>query len=271
MTAFRFLAIACTLVCFPALAADPARDNAALFNWYYAAAFGSGVYRVGEVNTFLIRAPLAYRLREANAEQWGLRLIAPITVGVADIEPDDRDGIPDTLTALSASVGAELEIVMNERWMIKPLATLGGGQEFASSERAAVGVIGAKSLYRLPLEPITLDFGSSLLVARARSEELKEDLGELALGLDWQTSVQVDAGRPAALGVTAIQYWYFRRLKFLLPTSEEVAVRAESELAVSLRFHSPLALLGSAMDRISLGVRVGKGLRGISLTTSFPF
>ena len=271
MTAFRFLAIACTLVCSPALAADPARDNAALFNWYYAAAFGSGVYRVGEVNTFLIRAPLAYRLREANAEQWGLRLIAPITVGVADIEPDDRDGIPDTLTALSASVGAELEIVMNERWMIKPLATLGGGQEFASSERAAVGVIGAKSLYRLPLEPITLDFGSSLLVARARSEELKEDLGELALGLDWLTSVQVDAGRPAALGVAAIQYWYFRRLKFLLPTSEEVAVRAESEIAVSLRFHKPHILFGTEVDRVSLGLRAGDGLRGISLTTSFPF
>jgi len=271
VTAFRFLAIACTLVCFPALAADPARDNAALFNWYYAAAFGSGVYRVGEVNTFLIRAPLAYRLREANAEQWGLRLVAPITVGVADIEPNNRDGIPDTLTALSASVGAELEIFMNERWMIKPLATLGGGQEFASSKRAAVGVIGARSLYRLPLEPITLDFGSSLLVARARSEEMKEDLGELALGLDWLTPVQVDAGRPAALGLTAIQYWYFRRLKFLLPTSEEVAVRAESELSVSLRFQTPLALLGSEMDRISLGVRVGKGLVGISLTTSFPF
>jgi hypothetical protein len=271
MKAFRYLAIACALVCCPALAADPARDNAALFNWYYGAAFGSGAYRVGEINTFVIRAPLAYRLRDATPEQWGARLIAPITAGVADIEPDDRDGIPDTLTALSASVGAELEILMNERWMIKPLAILGGGQEFASSKRAALGVIGAKSLYRLPLEPITLDFGSSLLLARARSEEVKEDMGELALGLDWLTPVQVDAGRPAALGVTAIQYWYFRRLKFLLPTSEEVAVRAESELAVSLRFHTPLALLGSEMDRISLGVRAGKGLRGIALTTSFPF
>jgi hypothetical protein len=271
MKAFRFLAIACALVCCPALAVDPARDNAVLFNWYYAAAFGSGAYRVGEINTFVLRLPLAYRLREASAEHWGLRLIAPISAGVADIEPDDRDGIPDTLTALAASVGAELEIPMSERWMLKPLATLGSGQEFASNKRAMVGVIGAKSLYRLPLEPTRLDFGSSLLLARARTDELRDDLGELALGLDWLTPVQVDAGEPAAIGVTAIQYWYFRRLRFLLPTSEEVAVRAESELAISLRFHKPQVLFGSELDRVSLGVRVGKNLRGIALTTSFPF
>ena len=105
MTVFRLLAIACALVCSPVLAVDPARDNAALFNWYYAAAFGSGAYRVGEINTFVIRAPVSFRLREATPQQWGVRLIAPITAGVADIEPDDRDGIPDTLTALAASVG----------------------------------------------------------------------------------------------------------------------------------------------------------------------
>jgi len=271
VTAFRVFAIACMLVCSPAMAADPARDNAALFNWYYAAAFGSGAYRVGEINTFVIRAPVSFRLREATPQQWGVRLIAPITAGVADIEPDDRDGIPDTLTALTASVGAELEIPMGERWMIRPLATLGSGQEFASNKRAAVGVIGAKSLYRLPLEPITLDFGSSLLVARARTDELREDMGELALGLDWMTSIQVNLGQPASIGLTAIQYWYFRKLKFLLPSSEEVAVRAESEIAVSLRFHKPHILFGTEVDRVSLGLRAGDGLRGISLTTSFPF
>jgi len=271
MKAFRFLALACALVCCPALAVDPARDNAVLFNWYYAAAFGSGAYRVGEITTFVIRAPVSFRLREATPQQWGVRLIAPITAGVADIEPDDRDGIPDTLTALTASVGAELEIPMGERWMIRPLATLGSGQEFASNKRAAVGVIGAKSLYRLPLEPTTLDFGASLLVARARTDELREDMGELALGLDWMTSIQVNVVQPSSIGLTAIQYWYFRKLKFLLPSSEEVAVRAESEIAVSLRFHKPHILFGTEVDRVSLGLRAGDGLRGISLTTSFPF
>lgn len=269
----RPVLIACLLACAPAQAqtVDPARDNAALFNWYYGAAFGSGAYRVGEVNTFVIRAPLGFRLREPTPEQWGVRLIAPITVGVADIEPDDRDGIPDTLTALAASVGVELEIPMNERWMLRPLATLGSGQEFASNKRAAVGVLGVKSLYRIPFEPLRLDFGSSLVVARARTDELREDMGELALGLDWLTTLRVDLGQPAAIGVTAIQYWYFRKLKFLLPTSEEVAVRAESEIAVSLRFDKPLSLLGTDMDRISVGFRAGDGVRGISLTTSFPF
>lgn len=271
MSAFRFLALPCALLCTPALAVDPARDNAVLFNWYYGAAFGSGAYRVGEINTFVIRAPLAYRLRETTPAQWGVLLIAPITFGVADIEPDDRDSIPDTLTALTASVGAELEIVMNERWMLRPLATIGSGQEFSSNKRAMVGVLGTKSRYRLALEPVTLDFGSSLVVARARTDELHEDMGELALGLDWLTPMRVDFGQPAAIGVTFIQYWYFRRLKFLLPTSEEVAVRAESEIALSLRFDKPQSLLGSELDRLSIGIRAGKGLRGISLTTSFPF
>ncbi len=269
----RFVLIACLAACAPAQAqaVDPARDNAVLFNWYYGAAFGSGAYRVGEINTFVIRAPLAYRLREATPEQWGVNLIAPVTFGVADIEPDDRDGIPDTLTALAASVGAEFEIPVSERWRLKPLATRGSGKEFASHKRAMVGVVGVKSLYRLPFEPATLDLGTSLLLARARTDELREDMGELSVGLDWLTPLSVDAGQPARVGLTVIQYWYFRKLKFLLPTSEEVAVRAESEISVSLRFQKPLMFLGGVLDRISVGVRAGDGLRGVSMTTSFPF
>ena len=48
-----------------------------LFDWYYAAVFGTGVYSVADRNVFMLRIPYERTLRAASEEKYAIMLQVP--------------------------------------------------------------------------------------------------------------------------------------------------------------------------------------------------
>ncbi len=57
-------------------------DDQELINWYYAATYGTGIYTAGDRTVGVLKIPVSRTLRESGDDQWGLRLILPLTLGV---------------------------------------------------------------------------------------------------------------------------------------------------------------------------------------------
>jgi len=245
-----------------------------LFNWYYAAAYGTGAYKVGEETVGVLRAPLGYRIREAGPDQWGVRLTFPVTAAFAEFDLTDFQLGRPTVAGLSVLPGVELEIPLAPQWLLKPFANAGGGWEFQRDGSAFIYSAGTSLLHKRPLDNGWLTaLGGKLIFAGYNAGGEQSRLAALSGGGDIGFPLDMEiAGRQALLGVQLIGTVYFNRLEFLLPGSAEKEVLTEAEIALTLGVRKPIEFLGASFDRVGLGYRKGSdGLKGIRLVGSFPF
>lgn len=245
-----------------------------LFNWYYAAVYGTGVYRVGEETVGVLRAPLGYRLRETGDQQWGLRVTMPVTAALAEFDLSDFNLGNVHASGLSVMPGIEAEIPLASGWLLKPFLNVGGGWEFERSSSALIYSAGATVVnYAYHDNGWRTMLGGRLTFAGYHSGDEGSRLGALAggAGIDIPVDFEI-AGRPALVGVQVTGTVYFNRLEFLLPSSPEKQVLGEAEIALTLGVRKPYEFLGAAIDRVGLGFRKGSdGLKGLRLVGSFPF
>lgn len=258
------------------LAAAPAAaqsTGANAFNWYYATAFGSGFYRVGGVDIVALKLPFAHTLRPAAADRWGVRLTLPVTVGGADVgDANEIPGLPDSLASVAFVPGLEVEIPLRPDWTITPYVNLGVGREFLEGSSAAIGVVGVRSRYRLPVRGRDDYLGNALVYSRTWATGADDSLALFVAGLNFAVLDGPDlGGRRTRVWSHAIYYGYFNDLEFVLPESEVVALRNEYELALSLTPYKPWDVLGFELDTVGLGWRFSSDTRGVTLFTSFPF
>jgi hypothetical protein len=257
-----------------AIVQQRARDVDQLFNWYYAAIYGTGVYKIGEQTVGVLRAPFSYRLREAGEDQWGARLTVPVTAALAEFDLGDFNLGNVHTAGLSVLPGVEVEIPLAPQWTLKPFVNAGAGWEFERSSSALIYSTGATVVRRAPLDNGWLStLGGRLTFAGYKAG----DEGSRLLALDGGGGVDIPVdmtigGRPAFFGVQFIGTVYFNKLEFLLPGSAEKQVLAEAEIAFTLGVRKPVEFMGASFDRVGLGFRKGSdGLKGIRLVGSFPF
>ncbi len=245
-----------------------------LFNWYYAAAYGTGVYRIGDQTVGVLRAPFAYRVREAGDGQWGIRLTLPVAAALSEFDLTDFQLGHVRAAGLSVLPGVEAEIPLAERWVLKPFANVGPGWEFNHDSSALIYSAGAAAVYRLPLDNGWQSvLGGKLTFAGYDAGSESGRLGALAGGggLDIPIDMEI-AGRRALMGVQFTGTVYFNRLEFLLPDSPDKKVMAEMEIAFTLGVRKPVEFLGASFDRVGIGFRRGSdGMKGLRLVGSFPF
>jgi len=245
-----------------------------LFNWYYAAAYGTGVYKIGDQTVGVLRASFAYRVREAGDGQWGIRLTFPVTAALSEFDLTNFQLGHVRVAGLSVLPGIEAEIPLAERWVLKPFANIGPGREFKHDSTAVIYSTGAATVYRLPLENGWRSaLGAKLAFAGYDAGSESSRLAALTVGGDIEIPIDMElAGRPALLGMQLTGTVYFNRLEFLLPDSAEKKVSAEMEIAFTLGVRKPVEFLGVSIDRVGLGFRRGSdGLKGLRLVGSFPF
>lgn len=245
-----------------------------LFNWYYAAVYGTGVYTIGEETVGVIRLPMAYTIREATDTEWGLRLTFPVSAALAEFDLTDFDLGHTSAVGLSFLPGVEAEIPLRPGWVVNPFANVGGGWEFERNTSATIWSMGASTLYRRTLAPKwLLGLGLKLTYAGYSAGGTDSTLGAVSMGADLGMPIEMEiAGRHGFLGAQIVATTYFNKLDFLFPGSPEEEVSNEVELAFTFRVHKPIELLGVSFDRIGLGYRQGSdGLKGVRLVASFPF
>jgi len=91
-----------------------------LFNWYYAAVYGTGAYKIGEETVGVIRLPMAYNIRQATDTEWGLRLTFPVSAALAEFDLTDFDLGHVSAVGVSFLPGVEAEIPLRPGWVVSP-------------------------------------------------------------------------------------------------------------------------------------------------------
>jgi hypothetical protein len=251
-----------------------AGDVDQLFNWYYAAVYGTGVYRIGEQTVGVLRAPFSHQLREAGEDQWGLRFTVPVTTALAEFDLDDFDLGKVHAAGLSVMPGVEAQIPLAPQWMLKPFLNVGAGWEFERDGSALIYSTGVTLVRKAPLDNGWQSvLGGRLTFAGYKAGDEGSRLAALAGGGGVDIPIDMTiAGRQALLGLQVTGTVYFNKLEFLLPGSAEKQVLGEAEVAMTLGMRKPVDFLGMSFDRVGLGFRRGSdGLKGVRLVGSFPF
>jgi len=251
-------------------------DDQDLINWYYAATFGTGIYSAGDRTVGVLKIPLSRTLREAGEDQWGLRLILPVTVGIYDFDFDSivEDGLPTRVNTLSFVPGLEFEKYIVPRWLLKPYVSAGGGWDLDGEESAVIYDAGLRSRFRMgEHKDIALSLVNRLSVAGYYpSGGHHEPLSMFAIGVDIELPFGGALfGRSFNLSILPIYYYYFRRMRFAEIDDADNRIREESELAFSVLAKKPFKVLGMNVDRIGLAFRTGDNVKGIRVFTTLPF
>lgn len=142
----RVCAAGASLVAAPCIAQTEDTDP---FHWAYAASFGSGVYRLGdgtEAQTY--RGNFSVRLREAETDRAGVRLLLPVAVGLQNLDDIDLpiDRPSDEIEHAGFLPGVELEHLVGQRWTLRSRAQIGYAEEFEGAEQSArLAAVGLRS------------------------------------------------------------------------------------------------------------------------------
>ena len=245
-------------------------------NWYYSAVFGTGVYKAGDTVVSVLQIPFGHELKAPSPEEWGLKLVVPVSVGFHNFEFQQllEGETPKSVGTASIFPGLEAQIPVTSNWRLKPYANVGWGWDLASGSGALIYAGGIKSLFSLPVtRSVEVSLGNQLTLAGYSPEgQSNQPLGVFVAGVNLETvSDWKVLDRPLILGTHVIYYYYFNRLRFPTADDPQNKISEQGELAFSLSVKKAIDFSLFDLDRIGLGFRFGAGIKGVSLFFSLPY
>lgn len=246
------------------------RGDQVQVGYEYATWLGTGGFRVGARDVFILNLPFHKRLRQSSEDRFGLRILLPVTVGWLD----KGALVSEDLQTLTFVPGVELDFQVVPRWHLKPFAQLGLGKDFSNGDTAYIGAAGVKSKYSLTHGDYSFTLGNALVVAGSQpdgdgrsSTFTRFDAGvEVYRPIEWTI-----AGRRARLGAFYIASFFASDAGVLRLDAGRDGIDTVHTFGLALGVETPLPLLGLDLDWLGLSYISGQGLRGIQLNTGFPF
>lgn len=245
-----------------------------LTHFAYSALFGSGFYRLDDRSVAVLRIPLAYRLRRPDGRRPGIRLLAPLTIGIHDFDFEDIAELgSDDLATLSLVPGVELEFEPTPLWSVRPSVHAGIGRDVSNGETAWIYGTRLTTQYRFERPEPRFAVGGELLWSGYTPDEGSAHfLTRLALGVDAKFPVSWKlGGKPAFLATHFISYFYLNELEFNTLGTEDIDVREELEIGLSIGTDPPMEIFGFRLERLGLAYRFSGEVDAIVFVTSFPF
>ena len=253
-------------------------------HWAYSAFFGTGWYKIADGDTaFAMSYGPRWRLREAGSSedgqrQLGIELRLLVSGSVHELDFEDIPGIVDAenVSALSAVPGIEVEIPINERWSLKPVAHLGWGSELGGGDSAWIYWAGLKSRYELPLERARIALINSVFYVGYTSETGSTGaITPVVTGIEWEQR----AGELSLGGDPLYLRWHAAYTRYFDFEYSDDAIQVlrrtqtnvddEWELGVALhKADKPLELGFLRWDQIGLGFHFNSDhtVRGLTIT-----
>jgi hypothetical protein len=251
-----------------------AADRQNLFDWYYSAVFGTGSYRIGERDVFVVTAPYTDTWREASKDKYQVIYTLPVTLGFYDYTVDNISNleIPSDVATLTFLPGVHYVIPFSDDWTVKPFVNIGYGKEFAGGEGAWIYSVGARSFYRIRNDHWRIALGSALYYA-GNTRDDKTDMGfaafETALDISHETKMQYDGQRVYLGGYAAI--YLFSNLEFIQSDESTFEIHDQYEIGLTMSTRNEMRILGLSMERIGIGYLTSSGFRAWRLVFSFPY
>ena len=251
-------------------------DTTDLIHYSYAALFGTGVYRLDDRTVTMLRIPVSYKIREPDGRRPGIRLRAPVTLGLHKFDFDSIfDIFDEDLSTISVVPGVALDFLIKPNWRVTPAAYLGVGRDLTNGISSGIfgGVI--SSNYAFEKFGYRFRLGNDLLVAGYRPEGgNSRSISRIGVGLDAEFPTKWQwAGGNVFINPQLIAYYYANEVEFVTLSQDREFIDAQVEIQFGLAIgrDPPMKILGFTVDRLGLGFRFSDDLDGIKLITRFPF
>lgn len=257
--------------------AEDQRLVEAVPNYMYSAVLGSGFYKVEDATLTMVRIPFSKTLRELNADQDGVKLLLPVTVGYVSLDPDDLidKWLPTELGTLSFTPGVEYQHRVNENLLLKPFAQLGVGYDFSNDILSGLVIGGGRALW---IKQVTTEWqiqlGSSLQWTAGWQEGggPSSSFGLFELGADFRRGLPIRIGERQVNGSVFCRWRKFLNdWNIAESPNDPISIDALYELGVSLGVNESYEIYGMKLNRLSIGYVWGEETEAISFGVDFPF
>jgi hypothetical protein len=245
------------------------QNEKATANFAFATQLGSGIYTVNGRTIQVYRIPLAYDARPEVAARWGLRVTYPMTVGLYDFHAADvlENGLPDHMDTVSIVPGVEFRIPLLPRWLLKPYAEAGIGQERTGGANVRIGGAGVRSLADFHPGDFDLSLGNSLVYARVAptADTPSNDLLLFETSLEARHELGWFRGRRTEIAPYATVD--FQRESAGYPAASDVppAILRQYEVGISYGPREEVRLWRIPIPHIGIGWRFGQDLSAFHL------
>ena len=198
-----------------------------------------------------------------------------MSVGITDF--NDIDDLPeisiDSIQTMTITPGVEFLIPVMSNWQIKPFGQAGLGWDMKSSNNSFIWGLGARTQAWFGDGRKWLVGGELLWAGNdpKKSTEPETSFFRVGVGAEykWQTNWSPFGYRVSWHG-RLIQYFFTHEITFEPPPTE-VKVRSSTEIGVSFGIDPPVNILGYKFRQLGLAYEYADNVRGIRLTTTFPF
>ncbi|MFC1822972.1 hypothetical protein ACFL9T_09720 [Thermodesulfobacteriota bacterium] len=255
-------------------ALDPA-DEKNVVNYSVLSEIGIGGYDVGDREVRAFQIPFSYQLRPMLDDQFGIKILFPITLATADVDAINVEEIvlPFDTKIVAAKPGLELQFPLRPNWALKPFGKIGLGQDISEGNSALLYSLGLKSRYSFPFKDFRLAFGAGIsFEAYAPSGERQNDFTNIGIGLDATYPLGLTLfGRKTHIGGYLAYYYYLDELEFDRIFRTPIEINDQIEVAMTFGVYDPIPILLFSFERIGLAYRFSEELKAISLVFEFPF
>jgi len=257
-------------------------EVAAPIHWAYSAYFGTGAYSIdtGE-SVYVLSFRPGWSLRGAQLEEngertIGLRFRLPVTIGLHALDSSDLGSTLNlnNVGTLSVVPGLEIDIPINKRWSLKPVAYAGWGTEADGDASAWIYWAGVRS--RVTFHNDAFDWA---LVNALSEVGYSSDSGKRQSVLPFLTGVEFERplGNRKLGGEQVYLHWHVAYTSYLdeikwpqiaRTTLDPVAIDDEWEIGAAFsRGGEPLRWWRLHWDRVGIAYRFSSNghFEGVSL------
>lgn len=245
-------------------------------NYSFATYLGTGIYKAGDQNVQVYQIPLSYQLQAVDAENYGIKINVPLTIGYFGIDTSDiiDDGLPDNVSTYSIVPGIEFTVPVSLNWQLSPFADYGFSTNNENGETYTIYSYGLKSRYNFSIDQYQLILGNNLLYAKQESDDGSNDsdFASFETGLDFRLpEFKIFNAHLADFSFYYVNFRYFDNLEFLRPANRPVDVTIQHEIGFTFGVKLQEKYRYLDIPRIGLGYRKGDGLSVFRIVLGMPF
>jgi hypothetical protein len=219
------------------------------------------------------RFPISFNVRSLEEKPWGLRVYVPVSLGSVKIEAaTDIDDFFERIGSIAVVPGVEFLVPIGERWVVKPFAEVGIGDDSVSDTTHVLYSAGMRAQGEFEPRPFDVMFGGAIRYRNnTTSQAVKNWYSTVEVGADAQLPLGFSLGSRAAHGGVYAIMRHFTDLEFEIITEGPIDIEWNYEVGLSFATDPVLRLWKIKLPWIALGYRFGDRQSGVRLNFTFPF
>ena len=221
----------------------------------------------------IYRIPIAWPIRRLEVKPWGLRITLPVSLGAHELEAaTDVGDVVESIQSVAIIPGVEFLFPIGERWVVKPFAEAGIGDDSRTGETHLLYAAGIRARGEYQARPFELMVGAAFKYRNGSSAEIVKDwYSTVEAGVDAQVPLGLSVGAGEAYGGAYAIARYFSDLELEHLVERPFDISWSYEVGLSFATDPALKLWKIKLPWLGLGYHFGDRSRGVRLNMAFPF